>query len=344
MREKRNRIGVLLTCGLIFLVLGAYAWKNVSRPRRYSETKMLMGTYVQVDVCGSSQNIMEAYKHVWERLEDIAWRMNVYDERSDVTRINNAQFEPVYVGRDTYYVLERSADFSKATAGAFDITVEPLIELWRTSAGKNILPPQEQIDSVLQAVGSDNVELRSDGRVKLKNPRTKIDLGGIAAGYAVDEAARIFREHQVMDFYIDLGGDMYVGGKNCARRPWRIGIRDPRDRTKIIDVVEASDRAIVTSGNYEKYLEIQGEQWSHIFDPRTGYPQKDVVSATVIAPMAIDADAMATALCVLGGNDGTTYVDSLPEPFASLIIVRQSSGEIQQFPSLRYGKYQRTRK
>jgi thiamine biosynthesis lipoprotein len=333
-------MGVLLVCGLTLLIFGIYVWKNVARPRKYSETKLLMGTYAQLDVCESAQNIEDAYTHVWERLEDIAWRMNVFDERSDVARINSAQFEPAYVGRDTYYVLERSANYSKTTGGAFDITVEPLIELWRDSADKNILPEQVQIDPVLAAVGSGNVELLSENRVRLKNPRTKIDLGGIAAGYAVDEAARIFREHGIMDFYIDIGGDLYAGGKNCAGRLWRIGIRDPRDRAKIIDVVEVSDRAVVTSGNYEKYLVIQGEQWSHIFDPRTGYPQKDVVSATVISEMAIDADAIATALCVLGSGDGTVYIDSLPEPFASLIIVRQESGEIQQFPSRQYSKYQ----
>jgi thiamine biosynthesis lipoprotein len=87
--------------------------------------------------------------------------------------------------------------------------------------------------------------------VRLRNPRTKIDLGGIAAGYAVDEAARLFRFHGILDFLIDAGGDMYVGGNNCVGKPWRIGIKDPRDRAQVIDVVEVSDRAVVTSGNYE---------------------------------------------------------------------------------------------
>ena len=333
-----------MVCAVLFLACGIYIWKKNTRSRKYSETKILMGTYVKLDVCSSERNIADTYAHIWERLEDISWRMNVYDNRSDVARLNGSHFEPVYIGQDTYAVLDRSVYFTKTTSGAFDITVEPLIELWRASADKNIIPDQKQIEAVLGAVGSDKFELLSDNRVRLKNPQTKIDLGGIAKGYAVDEAARIFREHGIMNFFIDAGGDVYAGGKNCAGKLWRIGIKDPRDRTGIIDTVDVSNSAVVTSGNYEQYLVIQGQQWSHIFDPRTGYPQKDVVSATVIGPTAMDTDAMATALCVLGGESGTTYINTLPEQFASLIVVRQRSGEIQLFPSSHYVKYQHKRK
>jgi len=304
---------------------------------------MLMGTIVQLDVCRGEEDALkteEAYKDAWERLEDISWRMNVLDERSDVAKVNNSNLAPVSIKADTYHVLKESIYFFYATRGTFDITVWPLIQLWRESEMKNIFPTREQIKTVQEAVGLGNIQLLANNRVKLLNSETKIDLGGIAKGYAIDEAARIFREHGITRFYIDAGGDVYVGGHNCRGEPWRIGIRDPRDKSKIIDVVSVVDSAVTTSGNYEQYYEIQNERWSHIINPVTGYPQRDVVSATVIAPKAIEADALATAVCVLGGGPGIEYIDTLREQYASLVIVKQGAGRIEKFASQEYKKFQ----
>ena len=338
-RKKTILLIVTLLCSIILLVYTILSRRGGPASGKYTEARMLMGTFVRLDTCRSAPDKDAAYAHAWERLEDIAWRMNVYDERSEVTRINNARFEPAYVGKDTYAVLERSASISEATAGAFDITVRPLIELWKDSAAQDTVPEQGQLDAVLQAVGRDKLILLSDNRVKLADPRTKIDLGGIGKGYAVDEAARIFREHGIRDFFIDAGGDVYAGGTNCSGRPWRVGIKDPRDQAQIIDVVEVTDRAVMTSGNYEQFLVIRGEHWSHILDPRTGFPQKEVVSATVIGPEAMDADAMATALCVLGGAKGVEYMDTAAGQYDGLIIVRQGPADIEQFRSQGYGTY-----
>ena len=142
-----------------------------------------------------------------------------------------------------------------------------------------------------------------------------------------------------MNFFIDAGGDIYVGGKNCSGEPWRIGIRDPRDRSKIIDIVNVADKAVATSGDYEQYYQIQDQVWSHIINPITGYPQKDVISATVIAQSAIEADALATALCVLGQDRGTEHINALEKPYASLIIVKCESETIKKFASEEYEKY-----
>ena len=130
-----------------------------------------------------------------------------------------------------------------------------------------------------------------------------------------------------------------MGGVNCDGEFWRIGIRDPRDRSKLIDIIAVTDMAVVTSGDYEQYYEIQGQQWSHIINPITGYPQKGVISATVIASSAIEADALATALCVLGGNLGTAHVNMLQGPYASFIISGSSSDCIEKFTSQEYEKF-----
>lgn len=334
---------LLASLVLSLAVISGCASDQKSSLEKYSETKMLMGTIVQIDVCRDDQNaskIKSAYDGVWRRMEDISSRMNVFDEHSDVAKINNSNLKPVSIGADTYRVLKDSIYFARTTKGAFDITVWPLIKLWRESEEDNILPSRQQIKTARAAVGFENIQLLADNHVKLLNGETKVDLGAIAKGYAIDEAARIFREHGIRNFFIDAGGDIYVGGRNCIDELWHIGIRDPRDKSRILDVVAVTDSAVATSGNYEQYYEIQNEQWSHIINPVTGYPQKGVISTTVIAPKAIQADALATALCVLGGDVGTKYIDTLKEPYASLIIIRHGSGRIKKFVSQEFEKFQ----
>ena len=323
-----------------FMVTGCQGL-NQERVQKYRETKMLMGTFVNIDVCGTLHDklrVETSYQAVWERLGAISWKMNVFDDRSDVAKLNHSNQVPVSVGKDTYYVLENSMRFSRLTGGVFDISVYPLIGLWRESEKQNQFPSEEQIQKVRMMVGSQNIQLLGNDQVRIGRAGTKIDLGGIAKGYAVDEAARIFREHGVYDFFIDAGGDVYAGGNNCLGKLWRVGIRDPRDKSKILDVVEVMNQAVMTSGNYEQYYTIGGKRWSHIINPNTGRPQKEVTSSTVITPTAMEGDALATGLCVLGGQAGTEFMDARGENYASLVLIKSGDGELRRFSSRTYKK------
>ncbi|VAX35472.1 FAD:protein FMN transferase [hydrothermal vent metagenome] len=331
---------------LILLFTTGCAQAPQQTNNKYHETRMLMGTIVNIDVCRNEheqEDIQKSYQRVWERLEEISWRMNVFDEKSEVTQINNSNGNTVSIQEDTYYVLQRSMEFFKQTSGAFDITVWPLIKLWKQAAKNNRFPSQEELINVKKGIGLDKVELLEGNQVRLKNKETKVDLGGIAKGYAVDEAARIFREEGIDNFFIDAGGDIYVGGMNCRGQLWRIGVRDPRDKSKIFNVVEVSNAAVTTSGNYEQYYDIQGERFSHIIDPITGYPQKEVVSATVIAPDALNADSLSTALAVLGAMRGTKLINTFDYSHASIIMIKQDDGTIKNFKSNFYGNYQKNK-
>ena len=326
---------------VVFFVSGC-AGGSPEELERYRESRFLMGTTVHVDVCVEASNAGEiklAYQQVWERLEDISWRMNVFDERSDAARINKAGLNAVAVGADTYEVLRKAVDYTHWTKGAFDITVRPLIQLWKHSEESNAFPTPAQVIEAKKNVGSDKIRLLGDNRVQMLQEAVQIDLGGIAGGYAVDEAARILRENGITNFFIDDGGDIYAGGYNCERRPWRVGIGDPRDREKMFDVIVLSNASVTTSGNYEHYYKIQGKRLSHILNPLTGYPQQEVVSATMIAPTAIEADALATALCVLGTRLGTDFVNALPQGYASVMIVREETGEIRPVMSRGYPEF-----
>ena len=323
---------------LILLALLLVCIPRNSKILKYTQTGLFFGTQVKVDVCYESsqkEEVGKAVVAVWKRWEDIHWRMNVFNDKSDVANVNNSFRSPVKVGADTYYVIQEALHFNQLSSGVFDITVWPLIKLWKESAAKNQLPTPQQLTEVKKALGPQNIYLMPDNRVQVLNKETKIDLGGIAAGYAADEATKILRSHGFEDFLVDTGGDFYAGGLNCSQQPWRIAIKDPFDQTKILNVVQLSNAAVSTSGDYQQFYEIQGQRWTHIMNPITGYPEKGIASATVIAPTDIEADAMATALCILGGKQGSNLIDSLGPQWASIVITREERGA-QQYESKNY--------
>ena len=325
---------------LVLLVLNISACG--SHPEKYTELRELMTTTVEVTVCSDrkdQKHIAPAYAQMWQRLEEIAWRMNVYDDKSDVAKINGAGGRIVEIPEDTYRVIEQAAAFSEMTGGAFDITVWPLMKLWKQLKAQKRLPTEEELNLMRTIVGYRHIELLDDHRVRLSDSRTALDLGGIAAGYAVDEAAGILRRYGFKNFFIDLGGDMHVEGETCAGGPWKLGIRDPKQKDQMMDVVFLSNAGITTSGNYEKFFEIDGKKYSHIMDPRSAMPQEGTISATVIAPTTIAADALATAMCVMKPEEGITLIDSLGEGYAVILMTRDAGGGTEALTSRRFNAY-----
>lgn len=332
---------VLNFIGMLVLVLGC-GREVAQRATRYTEQKILMGTNVQIDVCldgDDTTKVAAAYTEIWDRLGEISWRMNVYDPKSDVSKVNGAYPEAVQIEQDTYAMLRRAIVYEKQTRGAFLISVWPLMKLWRSSQESQRVPDEARLREVLTQIRLEELVLLPDFRVARKNRTISLDLGGIAKGYAIDEAARIFREHDFRNFFIDAGGDIYVGGLNCRGEKWRIGIKDPRDRQSIIETVVVSDQAVTTSGNYEQFIMINGERYSHIIDPSSGYPQKDVVSATMIARTAEEADVYSTALTVLGKDRGIQLINEEHPDKACLILVRQPDGRVVRFQSRLFQNY-----
>ncbi len=325
---------------LSFASCGILNHKN----RRYRQTRLLMGTVVRVDICAATdindRDVRRAYRDVWARLEDISLRMNAADPKSDVGRLNNAFPSKVKVGPDTYSVIKDAVYFSKLTDGAFDITVRPLIELWKKCQLEQRMPSRSEIQAMLKVVGASKIQFLSDNNLRFTDVNVRIDLGGIAKGYGVDEAAKILRRDGINNFFIDAGGDIYAGGYNCEGHRWRIGIRDPMRKDGIVDILSISNMAVTTSGNYEQFYNIDGRRFSHIINPITGYPQDGVISATVIAPTAEFADALSTALCVLGERAGIALIDSLNDPnYAAFIITKKKGRGVNIKESSKYEKY-----
>jgi len=267
---------------------------------------------------------------LFQRLED---DLNEWREGSPLAEVNRlAGGGPVEVPPDLLALVERSLEIAERTGGAFDPTWAALWGVWDFQAEEPEVPDPEVIAEAAARVDWRKVELIPEaGTIRLPEPGMKIGLGGIAKGYALDRAAELLRTRGHRDFLIVAGGQVYAAGRR-GERPWRIGIRDPRgDATDAFALIDLADGlSSSTSGDYESYFELGGVRYHHILDPRTGCPTRGLTSASVIAPDATLADALSTALMVLGPDRGLTLAEEWPEVEAVLVgeggTVRTTSG------------------
>jgi len=339
--DHKRLFGFYFIAGLVLFHCGCQGQPK-AKLIRYRQTRLHLGTIVHLNVCATPndrQRMDQAFSRTWAMFDHIYARMSPWDPESDVFRINHTYPQPVQVDCVTYKVIEAAVHYSALTNGAFDITVLPLDSLWSDHQTKRIIPDHQLLLEKKQYVGSHYLKLIPPDRVQRLSPNTRVDLGGIAKGYAIDEAARIFREEGFHDFYIEAGGDVYGGGVNCQGRPWQIGIRHPRQPRKIFDVLALNDMAATTSGDYVRFFVVDEQRWSHIINPITGYPQRGVASATVVAPRAMTADALSTALCILTHRMGLPIIEAMGPGYAALILEEDADGRLRSYPSERYVKY-----
>lgn len=228
------------------------------------------------------------------------------------------EFSPLLV--DT---LKRSRQWYDITGGAFDVTVGPLIDLWKRAAEQNKLPTPEEIADAKSRVGMDLVRIEGRRGVCLERDGMNITLGGIAKGAIIDRAALVLKANDVPRGLVDAGGDVSSFGDGT----FNVGIQDPRNKDKLFGAIMLPAGGVVTSGDYERFVTIDGEKYSHIIDPRTGRPARGLISVTVVGPNATDADAMATAISVLGRDKGIGLLNRLPD-FKAVLVQGKDDGKI----------------
>ncbi|MEZ4650265.1 MAG: FAD:protein FMN transferase [Candidatus Eisenbacteria bacterium] len=254
-------------------------------------------TIVTADSVASAEvaaTALETWHHVDRLLSN--WK-----ETSELSRVNReAAVDTVETDRELSFVLGRALQIAEASGGAFDVTVEPLVRLWGFLGGTPHVPSADDIEKTRRGIGWQNVWLDAPGhRVAYALPGLKVDLGGIAKGYGVDLAYGALREAGVSGM-ADLSGNIRTLGTPPGRDAWVVGIRDPRDRLPFFAKLRLGEAAMATSGQYEQFVTQDGREFGHILDPRTGWPAEGLLSVTVLAPTATEADAWATALFVLG--------------------------------------------
>lgn len=243
-------------------------------------------------------------------LEGVNQRMSTYRPESELSRFNSAsqgQWTPV--SDHTLTVVERSRRLHQLTGGAFDPTVGPVVDLWGfgPDGGQDRVPPADDIALASEMVGFAKVESRSEGSALRKQaPGVRLDLSGVAKGFAVDLVADHLEESGIENYLVEVGGELRASGARPGGRSWRVGIEKPTLASgDIQQIVDLNGEAMATSGNYRIFFERDGRRYAHIVNPRTGRPiEHDLASVTVLAPTTLEADALSTALLVLGRDDG----------------------------------------
>lgn len=269
----------------------------------YTRDLFAMDTVMRLSAYGPrAEKALDAAEAELHRLDAL---FNAGNPEGELARLNAAG--SARVSEDTARILTRASEFYRETGGLFDCTVYPLMEVWGFPSKTYRVPTGTELDAARALVDGSRVQVENE-TVRL-GAGQKIDLGAIGKGYASEQVMEIFREAGVKHAMVSLGGNVQTLGTRPDGTPWRIGLRDPEgDSSSYLAAVEVEDRAVVTSGGYERYFEAEGHRYIHILDPRTGRPaQSDLLSATVVSPDGVLADALSTALYIMGLDGALDY-------------------------------------
>lgn len=265
----------------------------------------------------------EALKAVREEAARLEGQLSRFVLESEISKINrSAGNQSERLGNDAYEVLARAIEFSRCSRGLFDITIGPLAALWRECKEKREPPRDATIRQVLPLVDYAGLSL-DPGRktAMLQRPGQSVDLGGIGKGFAGDKFLEVFRRYGITSAFTNLGGNVVALGTKPDGSPWRVGIRHPRLENSLIGLVAVADKAVVTSGDYQRcFMDGRGKRYHHILDPATGYPaESGLVSVTVVAENSMDADALSTMLFIAGKEKGPGILEQFEQAEAVVV-------------------------
>lgn len=289
----------------LILFLAVFLAGGCGRPPLYKDARIIMGTTVEVvSPCRDSAKIVFAEI---QRLDKLLSRYNPESEVSLLNKKGKLKASP-----ETIYVLKRAKEFWSLSGGAFDISVVPLMDLWGFTGQDYRVPSGAEIRKALGMIGSDKIIFNERNNVvEFKVSGLMVDLGAIAKGFAVDSAVKKLKERGIDSCLINAGGDIYCLGDKSGES-WSVAVQDPR-RSGFTDYLKLKDCAVATSGDYRQFFERGKRRYSHIMDPRSGYPaDSGVASVTVVATDCLTADALATAIFILGREKGLSLAEKFP--------------------------------
>lgn len=280
----------------------------------------MMGTFVEI-TCQDKAAINAAF----EEIKKVERTANKFLRQSEISILNkNGEIK---ASPDFLNLIKESKKYYALSSGAFDITVSPLVDIWKNKItraqekkSEMLLPAEDELEDKLGLVGSDKIFINEqESLVKFTQAGMSIDLGGIAKGYAVDKAVLRLKALGINSALINAGGNIYCLGKK-GKRKWHIGIQHPRNPEKLLFYLDLENQAVATSGDYEQYFMLGGKRYSHIIDPKTGYPVNNgLASVTIIAEDAATADALSTAVFVLGKEKGQALLNKIGNVEAKII-------------------------
>lgn len=299
----------LLSVGCVDQKTGEYELINGTKP--YRESRDIMDTIVTIEVLDNNEtHALKSINLAFDKIYHIDNLMSSYKNDSELSILNRQGYLD-NANPDLVCVLERSIYYSEVSDGAFDITIKPILDLWKSkySPGGTYMPPiPYEINETLELVNYSGIVF--DGSNISLRPNMSVVVGGIAKGYSADMAIESLKLDGITNGFVNAGGDGRFIGLNEQEMPWKIGLQNPDKSGGAVIIMQLSDMAVATSGNYERYFN-DAAKVSHISDPRTGYSSIELISATVITDNAMDADALATTVFVLGEEEGISLIECL---------------------------------
>jgi thiamine biosynthesis lipoprotein len=330
----KNIINVLAVAS-IFTLCGCAKKPAVVK----SGTIEVMGTFASIVATAENKEIARAaVSAAVEKLHYVDKLMSDYDPKSELSKVNREGFgKAIKVDADLLQVLNKSVEYSRVSEGAFDVTIGPVVDLWHIAGEQSIEPTAEQIATAKSKVGYEKLIIDNENStVRFSVDGMRIDLGGIAKGYAIDLAIEATKQNGALGAMVDVGGDIRCYGSPSGKEYWRIGLQDHRKQGQILLVLKLNDAAVATSGDYQRFVVIDKQQHSHIMNPAMADSARELSSVTVIAPTAIQADALATAVTVVGSEKGIRLIEAIAEAETLLI---PNSDELELMNTAGIGKY-----
>ncbi len=279
-------------------------------------------------------------KEIIRELDKVDASLSPFNEKSIISKINRN--EEAVVDNYFYDVFNLAMQISEDTNGAFDITVAPIVNAWGFGFKSGSSPTNQYIDSLKQFIGYKKVRINKDKHVVKQDERIMLDCSAIAKGYGSDVVARLFNAKGIKNYMIEIGGEIVASGLSDKRLPWKIGITKPSEDSlgtsnELQTILNITDCAMATSGNYRNFYYKNGKRYAHTIDPRTGYPiQHNILSATVIAKSCAQADAYATSFMVLGLEEAKKILERHPQLLAYLIYTNKDNEyEVWHSPALK---------
>jgi thiamine biosynthesis lipoprotein len=323
MTEKRKRTFQLAFLAL--LIIGTILIIRHQRTMPYqNNTGMIFGTVYHI----TYQYDENLEKEIRAELMKVDQSLSPFNESSIISQINRNESD-VKTNEMFLSVVQLAQQISKETEGAFDITVAPLVNMWGFGFKKEQTPSKETVDSILAITGYEKISI-TNGKVIKQDPRIMLDCSAIAKGYGCDVVAHFLKKRDIKNFMVEIGGEIVTSGMNSRKEPWHIGVTKPTEDSlnignELQTVLNITDKAMATSGNYRNFYYKDGKKYAHTIDPKTGYPvQHNILSATVLANNCATADAYATSFMVLGLEKAQKVLEHHPELMAYFIYTDEN--------------------
>lgn len=323
-----------LTAVTVFLAivsLSGCSFTGIPVPKQGQEgpakkSVFAMDTYMTLTAYGDrAPEALDAAEKEIHRIEEL---VSTGISSSEISRCN--QDGEADISEDTSYLIRRSVELCKDTGGLFDITVYPLMKAWGFTDQNYRIPDDSELSGLLAKVGADEIRLE-EGHVNLEKPGMELDLGGIAKGYTSGRVMDIFRDYGIEHAVISLGGNVHTLNDKPDGSFWKVAVEDPSDTSDYIGILRVKNKAVITSGSYERYFRKNGKTWHHIIDPRTGYPaDSGLVSVTIVSEDGTLADGLSTALFIMGKEEAVDYWRAHSDSFDMILVEEDGSVSVSE--------------